>query len=410
MIDLKKFDSKKLFKSKTAIAVVSLLGTMLIFFLVLVFLKDTLNEKEDTGTTKEKHIQIKTTEEVLPDDRMWQKSIEEKLNAQKALFGSKLSSLEEDVKDTKNIVENNGQANQQSEIFKKVEELNNDINSLRAKLEENQKVAEKKPSNKAISQFTMSLENAQSSSNYKPIKTAENYIPAGSFAKAVLLSGLDAATSLMSSDYPDPVLIRIVDHGTLPRRFKSDLKDCHIIGAAFGDLSSERAKVRLEKLSCTEVATGEIIETEVAGFVAGDDGRQGIRGEVVSTEGKLLGNSFLSGLLGGLANNFNPNTSMQPTAVISNKFQRPDAKERFQSSFATGASNSMDRLSKYYIERAENLQPVIQVAAGRKVDVIFTEGAFFGTSEIKRAIAKKRDEKIREKSDRERGGLVQSLR
>jgi len=39
----------------------------------------------------------------------------------------------------------------------------------------------------------------------------------------------------------------------------------------------------------------------------------------------------------------------------------------------------------------------VQVGAGRKVDVIFTEGVFFGNSEIKKAIAKKRDEGIRSK-------------
>ena len=65
---------------------------------------------------------------------------------------------------------------------------------------------------------------------------------------------------------------------------------------------------------------------------------------------------------------------------------------------SSGATSSLDRLSKYYIERAESLQPIVQVGAGRNVDVIFTEGVFFGTSEIKKAIAKKRDENIRNKS------------
>ena len=70
-----------------------------------------------------------------------------------------------------------------------------------------------------------SLENAIDSENYKTLKTVDNYIPAGSFAKAVLLSGVDAETGLNSSSDPEPVLIRIIDHGTLPRKFKSDLKD-----------------------------------------------------------------------------------------------------------------------------------------------------------------------------------------
>ena len=32
----------------------------------------------------------------------------------------------------------------------------------------------------------------------------------------------------------------------------------------------------------------------------------------------------------------------------------------------------MDKLSEYYIKRAEQLQPVLQVAAGRTVDVVLS--------------------------------------
>jgi conjugal transfer pilus assembly protein TraB len=189
-----------------------------------------------------------------------------------------------------------------------------------------------------------------------------------------------------------------VDHGTLPRRFKSDLKDCHVIGSSYGDLSSERAKIRLEKLSCTEVTTGEVIETEIAGFVTGEDGRQGLRGSVVSTEGKLLGNSLLSGVLAGLSNNFtarDQNVSLLP----GNK--TATTRDKLKNSMFEGTSSSLDRLSKYYIDRAESLQPIVQVGAGRKIDVVFTEGVFFGTSSVKKDIAKKRDSQIKQETSRE---------
>ena len=137
----------------------------------------------------------------------------------------------------------------------------------------------------------------------------------------------------------------------------------------------------------------------MAGYVTGEDGRAGIRGEVVSTEGKLLGNSFAAGLLGGLSSSLNPNSSTNqvPTILQDKKIPRQSVKEKLTDGFATGSASSMDRLSKYYIDRAESLQPIVQVGAGRKVDVIFTEGVFFGNSEIKKAIAKKRDEGIRSK-------------
>ena len=55
---------------------------------------------------------------------------------------------------------------------------------------------------------------------------------------------------------PRPMLLRLIDPGTLPRRFQSDLKDCHCTASAYGDLSSERVYARLEKLTCIERTSG----------------------------------------------------------------------------------------------------------------------------------------------------------
>jgi len=389
----KKFDKKKLFKSKLMIALAFCLGVLIILLLAA-------HMRAKKPKEQSQPLKIKTTREVISTDDLWRQTMQEKMKFQENKLNAELDSLKKEVTDTKTTIE-------KSRYDQKIDRLQGNIEGLYKELvalkESRSKGsgfndsagAKKDLKAKSINQYILGLENSRESKSYKPIKTSDNYIPAGSFAKAVLLSGVDASTSLTSSGNPDPVLIRITDHGTLPRRFKSDLKDCHIIGAAYGDLSSERTKVRLEKLSCTEISTGEIIETAIAGFVAGEDGRQGIRGTVVSTEGKLLGNSFLSGVLGGFANNLNPATASQGASLFGSS-KKPDTKERVRESFAGGASSSLDRLSKYYIDRAESLQPIVQVGAGRKVDVIFTEGVFFGTSEIKKAISQKRDEKIKD--------------
>ena len=119
-------------------------------------------------------------------------------------------------------------------------------------------------------------------------KTTDTTIPAGSFVKAVLLGGVDASTSIQASSDPRPVLLRLRDPGTLPRKLKSDLKNCHILVSSYGDLSSERVYMRLEKLTCTEPITHEISEMTVSGYVAGEDGKAGLRGVVVDKTGPLL--------------------------------------------------------------------------------------------------------------------------
>lgn len=408
MINLKKFDRKELFKSKSKIAIVILgvtLGICSIFYLGVKKSSTQKAEKAKEGAGTE--IAIKTTKEVITTDQLWKDALETKIKEQASLQEKQMNKQIGEIKAA--IVKSQQSTTKDPFVEDKLMNLSREIQNIKKKNDINIKESPTTKSNE-ISQYNLNLENSQNSDNYKTLKTADNYIPAGSFARAVLLSGVDAETGLNASSEPDPILIRIIDHGTLPRKFKSDLKDCHIIGAAYGNLSSERAKIRLEKLSCTEIATAEIVETEVAGYVTGEDGRAGIRGEVVSTEGKLLTNSFAAGLLSGFSDTLNPNSGKhQPSIVLSNKIPQQSFKEKMKDGFTSGASSSMDRLSKYYIDRAESLQPIVQVGAGRKVDVIFTEGVFFGSSELKKAIARKRDEAIKSKSGSAGASVIRQL-
>lgn len=407
MIDWKNFDKSRLFKSKLSMLGIGGMSLIIVILLIMTFLKGRA-EKEVTSNTLAREVTIKTTSEAITTDDMWRQTVKEKMQEETQKMRGKIDNLSQDMNIFKETQKTSVNDNLR-DLYSKIESMSARIEVLQSELQKNSE-ATLRPQEihaKNINQFTLGLENSKNSFNYKPIKTSDNYIPAGSFAKAVLLSGVDASTSLASNANPEPVLIRITDHGTLPRRFKSDLKDCHVIAAAYGDLSSERAKLRLEKLSCTEIKTGEIIETEVIGFVAGEDGRQGLRGTVVSTEGKLLGNSLLSGVLGGLAGNFSSNNDRAVSLFASNK--KEPVSDKLKNSMVEGTSSSLDRLSKYYIERAEALQPIVQVGSGRKIDVIFTEGVFFGTTSLKQELAKKRDEKIKDESKNQNAGLIRPL-
>lgn len=239
-----------------------------------------------------------------------------------------------------------------------------------------------------IKKFTLTL------SNVKSLKTVDTTISAGMFAKTVLLSGLDASAAMNASSDPRPMLLRLIDHGTLPRKFQGDLKDCHCTASAFGDISSERIYARLEKLSCIDRMTGAIIETQVAGYIAGPDGKAGIRGTVASKDGQFLTRSLMGGIFSGLSNVANPQTrrgSSNPFSLGTASVSPISLGEQFTSGMASGASSALDRLSQYYIDRAEQLQPVIQVAAGQIVDIVFTEGTSFGTDSVQHDLQKFRD-------------------
>jgi conjugal transfer pilus assembly protein TraB len=244
---------------------------------------------------------------------------------------------------------------------------------------------------KGIQKITLSLHNARVS---KALKTSDNTIPAGAFARTVLMGGVDASTSIQASNDPRPVLLRLTDHGTLPRKFKSDLKDCHALAACYGDISSERVFMRLEKLTCMERKTGEVLEITIQGYVAGEDGRAGLRGRVVDRAGESMRNAAVGGFLSGMGNflgqahnpiSFFPGTGTVQTNPLTNG-------EILKSGVAKGATGALEKYADFYIKRAEQMQPVIQVEAGRIADIVFTQGVPLGDSVVRNSLVKENDQ------------------
>ena len=329
-----------------------------------------------TASAEPTQKKLETVGDHINPEEMWRFKMSEEGQATKKSIGEIKSTIS-------NLIKQNESTKFSDRAF-----MESRIASLEKMVKSPQVQAKSFEENKGIERIDIRLNNQEQ----EKIDTVDSVIPAGAFAKAVLLSGVDAPTALSASSDPLPLLIRITDPGTLPRKFKSDLKDCHLIVSGYGDLSSERVYTRLDRLTCTERATGEIVETEVSGFVTGEDGKAGMRGKVVAKEAGYLANSMIGGLVGGFSNTLSPQENAVPY-ILSGTPKGPSMQEKFQKGFGTGMSSSMDRLSKYYIDRAESLQPVIEVSPGRIVDVIFTAKAEIGSSHVKQEIAAKRNKK-----------------
>ncbi|MBB3221706.1 TraB/VirB10 family protein [Pseudoduganella umbonata] len=203
-------------------------------------------------------------------------------------------------------------------------------------------------------------------------RTTDTYLPAGMFGQAAFLSGLDAPTGGQSQSNPHPVLLELTDLAVLPNRYRYNWKHCRLIGAGYGDLSSERAYIRTETLSCV-AEDGKVLDVSVKGFIVGEDGKAGMRGRVVSKQGQVLGNALLAGVVGGIGTGVERAANLQTVSPLgSTSAVKPG--EEFQAAVGAGVGRSLDRLANYYIALAEKLFPVIEVDAGRVADVILTEG------------------------------------
>ena len=203
-------------------------------------------------------------------------------------------------------------------------------------------------------------------------RDAHRYLPSGAFARAVLLGGLDAPTGGQAQRNPQPVLLRLVDNAVLPNHFRSRIKACFVVGAGYGDISSERAYIRTESLSCV-TRDGTAIDMPIKGYVAGEDGKAGMRGRLVSKQGQLLANALIAGIAGGIGQAFQQSSTTFSVSPLGSTSTLDPAKQ-LEAGLGAGVGKALDRLAQYYISLAEKVFPVIEIDAGRTVDVVVTQG------------------------------------
>ena len=202
-------------------------------------------------------------------------------------------------------------------------------------------------------------------------RTVSTFLPV-SFTRGTLLGGLDAPTGGQSQSNPHPVLIRLSDNSVLPNRFRGEYRDCFVVAAGYGDISAERAYLRTESLSCVR-ADGAALEVRIQGSVYGEDGKVGMRGRLVTKQGQMLANALLAGVVSGIGQGLAISSTTYSTSALGT-VASASGTDAFVAGMGTGVSKALDRLAQYYIKLAENTFPVIEVDAGREIDVVITKG------------------------------------
>lgn len=208
------------------------------------------------------------------------------------------------------------------------------------------------------------------------------YMTASSMFEGQLLNGMDAPTDQSAKQNPVPAVVRVKSEAILPNLFNvPDVQECFVSVAGYGDLSDERAKMRTEMLSCvvpskTPGAPPRIIEAKVEGYVVGEDGRVGMRGRLVSKQGQLIAKTLLAGVLSGFGDAIKPQSiqglNLNPTGTVDT--QTYDGSTIAKSGLAQGLSDTAKSVSEYYLRLADQMMPIVEVDAGRKVTVVLLKG------------------------------------
>lgn len=207
-------------------------------------------------------------------------------------------------------------------------------------------------------------------------RKADDLLITGTFARARLLNGVEAPSGGQANGNPVPMLLEIKDPAFLPNRYRSDIKRCMVTANATGDLSSERVLVRLDRLSCITQTRGAI-DVKVTGYVTGEDGKTGLKARVVTRSGQAIANALLVGTLSGLGEAVSlaaQDSSTNFAGTVTNSVNNP-----WRAGLGEGMQDALDRVADYYLKLADKIFPVLEVDAGRDVDIVITQSASIAT-------------------------------
>jgi conjugal transfer pilus assembly protein TraB len=220
------------------------------------------------------------------------------------------------------------------------------------------------------------------SSRLEPFDTA-NFVPPNSYAEARVLVGVDSATGVNTSSDPKPVLLRVtgdaVSVGSDGRYQRTRLRGCMINGAAYGELPSEKVYVKLQRITCP-IGDKKFAVASVEGYVS-QRGKAGVRGAIVERSGGLTGRALIAGTLQGLGSTLSTNLSRSVGGVNGSSgaggllgTEKLSPSEIAQGAVGGGVSTAASQLAEYYIKRAEQYQPVIEMPTGINVEIVFLSG------------------------------------
>lgn len=205
------------------------------------------------------------------------------------------------------------------------------------------------------------------------------YVPSNTSVRAVILGGADADASVNGQSRNNGVMLfKFLEDGTLPNGQRSRLRGCRVSGNAYGDISSERAFATLYKISCAH--PGEpIIDKEVTGWVF-FNGKVGVKGVPLMRDNKIMQWAGISGALSGIASAAQYAQSVQSISSFGAASVVPQSNIGPYAAYG-GASKAADVLSQYYVKRAEQYHPVIQVGSGNVVTIVFKDGFYLEPAE-----------------------------
>ena len=192
-------------------------------------------------------------------------------------------------------------------------------------------------------------------------------VPAGSYLKAKLLTGVETGESR-----PVPVLLQADFFFVGPNRSRIDLSGCFIIAKSKGNLSIERIEMQVTKISCVS-RSGKTFERPLNGFAAdGANTSFGIPGVVNSKQSRVASMAFLSSIVQGIGQALQQaQTTSQTNASGGSSLSVTGSRAKHLA--GSGASHAANLVTNWYLKHAQSLLPTINIGSGQDVWIVLQD-------------------------------------
>ena len=188
-----------------------------------------------------------------------------------------------------------------------------------------------------------------------------------------MLIGIEAPTGGQAQGNPVPGQLEILEDCQMPNGRRAPLKGCFVTVNGYAELSSERAYLRTDRLSCIDNESAAV-DIAVRGYVVGEDGQTGLRGPLVSKQGQAIANSINAALASGIGRAIVA-ASAGTVVVPYGTTQSPGSE--FKAGAGQGISRGFDQISDYYLKLADKMYPTVSIASMRVVNISFSRGFQF---------------------------------
>ena len=192
-------------------------------------------------------------------------------------------------------------------------------------------------------------------------------LPAGSFVRAKLLTGVEASESKAV-----PVLMQADYAFVGPNKTKIDLSGCFFLAKSKGNLSIERVEAQITTISCVS-KSGRMFEKSVNGFITdAKDNSFAVMGSVNSKQDRVAVMAFLSSVVEGVGKAIQQaQTSNQTNAVGGTNSMITGSQGKYMA--AGGVSNAAGLVTQWYLKHAQNLLPTINIGSGQDVWIVMQQ-------------------------------------